>query len=113
MYGNEQEGIDGARTGAKTRTRVEMRVEGRERLEILEEVIEAGRKTREGGRRLRATTNHSHKARRPSETVASCGGPDPRDGRRGIGLGRVEKRRRSARNLRRVKPVIVEFKLFV
>ena len=51
MYGNEHEGIDGARTGAKTRTRVEMRVERRERLEILEEVIEAGRKTREGGRR--------------------------------------------------------------
>ena len=72
VYGNEHEGIDGARTGVKTRTRVEMRVEGRERLEILEEVIEAGRKTREGGRRLRATINHSHKARRPSETVASC-----------------------------------------
>ena len=33
-----------------------------------------GRKTREGGRRQRVTSNHSRKTRRPSEAVASCRG---------------------------------------
>ena len=40
------------------------------------------------------TSNHSRKTRRPSDTVASCGGPEPRDGRRGTGSGRSEEGRR-------------------
>ena len=46
-----------------------------------EVVIEAGRKTREGGRHQRVTSNRSRRTRRPSETVATCVGPDSRDGR--------------------------------
>ena len=61
-----------------------------------------GRKTRKGGQRQRGTSNHSRKIRRPSETVASRGGPDPGDGRRGTGSGRAEERQRSARNPTRV-----------
>ena len=34
----------------------------------------------------------------PSETGASCVGPDPRDRRRGTGLGRVEGRRTLTKN---------------
>ena len=70
--------------------------------EVVIEVIEAGWKTREGGQRQLLTSNHSRKTLRPSETVASCGGPEPRDGRRGTGSGRAEKRRISARNPKRV-----------
>ena len=47
------------------------------------------------------TSNHNRNTRRPSETVASFGGPEPRDGRRGTGSAR-EKTRRSARNPRKV-----------
>ena len=50
------------------------------------------------------THTHSHnrkKTRRPSETVASCEGPKPRDERRGTESGRGEERRRGARNLKR------------
>ena len=39
----------GARRGAGTGARIEMRVEGRERLGTYEMVIDAGWKTREGG----------------------------------------------------------------
>ena len=95
----------GTGTGAGTGARLEMRVEERESLgtyEVVTVVIEAGWKTREGGQRQLLTSNHSRKTRRPSETVASCGGPEPRDGRRGTGSGRAEKRRRSARNPKRV-----------
>ena len=101
----------GARTGAGTGTRIEMRVERRDSLgtfEVVMEVliVEVGRKTREGGRRQLLTSNHSRKTRRTSETVASYEGPDLRYGRRGTGSGRVEKRRRSARNPRRVVDVM-------
>ena len=39
--------------------RVEMKLEGRESLGTSEVVKEVGRKTREGGRRQRVTSNHS------------------------------------------------------
>ena len=45
-----------------------------------------------GGRRQRITSNHSRKIQHLSETVASCGGPEPRNGRQGTGLGRAEER---------------------
>ena len=79
-----------------------MRVEGRESLGTFKVAVEGGREKRDGEQRQRLTSNHSRKTRRPSETVASCGGPEPRDGRRGTRLGRAEERRRSASNLRRV-----------
>ena len=41
-----------------------------------------------GGLRQRVTTSHSRKTLRPSENVASCGGPEPRDGKRGAGSRR-------------------------
>ena len=69
-----------------------MRVEGRESLRTYEVVIEVGRKTPEGGRRQRVSSNHSRKTPCSSETVASCLGSEPRDGRRGAGSGRVEER---------------------
>ena len=43
------------------------------------------------------TGNHSRKTRRPSETVASCEGPEPMNERRGAGLGRAGERRKSAK----------------
>ena len=49
-------------------------------------------------RRQRVASSHS----RPSRTVASRGGPESRDERRGAGPGRAEEGRRSARNPRRV-----------
>ena len=67
-----------------------------------EVMVEVGRKTRERGRRQRLTRSHTRKTRSPSEAVASCGGPEPGNGRREIGPGRAEERRRSARNSRRV-----------
>ena len=73
----------GKKTGAGTRTRVEMRLERRESLgtyQVVIEVIEVGRKTRERGRRQRVTSSRSRKPRRPSETVAPCRRPEPRDG---------------------------------
>ena len=45
--------------------------EEEESLRTYEVVIEVGRKTREEGRSQRVTSNHSHKTRRSSETVAS------------------------------------------
>ena len=72
-----------------------------ESLGIYEVVIEVDRNTRQGGRRQRETFNHNRKSRHLSETVASCGGPESRNGRRGTGSGRTEGRRR-ARNPRRV-----------
>ena len=60
-----------------------MGVAGRESLGIYEVEIEVGRKTREGGRRQEVTSNHNRKTRRPSETVESRGGPEPRNRRRG------------------------------
>ena len=90
----------GVRTGAGTGTTIETRVERRESLGTYEMVIEVGRKTREGGRRQRVTSNLSRKTRRPSKTVESCRGPELRDGRRGSGSGRAEERRRSAKENR-------------
>ena len=69
-------------------------------------VIEVGRKPREWGRRQPITNNHSHKIRRPSKITVPCEGLEPRDGRRGTGLGRVEEIRRSTRNLRKIWDVI-------
>ena len=46
---------------------------------------------------------HSHKTRRPSETVVTCGAQGPRDRRRWTGSGRPEERRRRTRNPGRVK----------
>ena len=74
-----------------------MVVENRENLEIYGVVKEVGRKTREGGRRERLTSNRSCKTQRPSETVASCRKPEPRYGRRGTGSGRAEVGQRSAK----------------
>ena len=73
----------GVETGARIRSRIDKRVEGRECLGIYELVIRVGRKTREGGRRQRVASNHSRKARRPFETVASCRGQDRGEWRRG------------------------------
>ena len=74
-----------------------MRVEEIESLETFEVVIGMGRKTREGGRHQRVMRYHNRKTRRPSEAIPSCGGPEPRDGRRGTGSGKcgdVKKRKK-------------------
>ena len=96
------------RTGAGTGTKIYIRVEGRESLRTLEVVINVGWKTREGRRRQLVTSNPSRNTRRPSETTASCRGPEPRDGRRMTGSERAEERRRSARGLRKVIKVMWE-----
>ena len=78
----------GTRTRVETGTRIEMKVDRRESLETFEVVKEADQKTRERG--ATPTSNQQlqpqdptprHKTRRPSETVASRGGPEPRYGR--------------------------------
>ena len=58
------------------------RMEGRESPGTDEAGIEMGRKTREGGQGERVTSNRSRNTRRLNETVASCRGPEGRDGRR-------------------------------
>ena len=86
------------RTSAGTGTRMEKRVEAIERLKTYEVVVEVGRKTREGERRQqRVSSNPSRKTRRPSETVASCGGPESSNGRRGSASGRAEELQKSYR----------------
>ena len=67
VMGSRTRAGTGVGTGAKIRSRIDKRVEGRERLRIYELVIRVGRKTREGGRRQRVASNHSRKARRPFE----------------------------------------------
>ena len=62
----------GARTRARTGTRIERRVEARGSLGTLEGVIKVGQKTSERGRHQRVTRSYSDKTRRPSEAVASC-----------------------------------------
>ena len=92
-------------SGAGTGTKTERRVKGRESLRAYEVVIKGGRKIREGGRRQRVPSNHSRNTQSPNETVASCGGPEPRDGgaRNSIGNGSGEaNKKRSARNPRNV-----------
>ena len=110
--GNEKEGGINTRAGTRAKagagTKTVRRVEGRQSLGTFEVVIEVGRKMRERGRRKRVNSNCSRKTRRPSETVASYGGPEPRGGRRGTGSGRVKERRRRARNSRRVIDVMWE-----
>ena len=96
----------GARTGVGTGTGIEMSMEGRESLGTYEVVKEVGRKTRKEGRRQRATINHSRKTQRSSETVASFGGPKPWGEKRGTRLRRMQERRRSARNPKRVIEVM-------
>ena len=96
-YGNELEGRVWAKTGVGVR--MEMRVERGDNLGTYGVVIEVGRRTREGGRRQRVTSNHNRKTRRPSETVALCGRSKFRDGRRGTGSGGGEERRKGAKNL--------------
>ena len=83
-----------ARTEAGTGMVIERSVERRESLGSFEVVIEVGRKTQEGERCQRVTSNHSRQTRQPSETVASCGGPESRDGTQGTILGKVQERRR-------------------
>ena len=64
-------------------TRIEMRVDGRRKPgNLLENVLEVDRKTQEGGRRQRETSNYSRKTRCPNETVESWEGSELRDGRR-------------------------------
>ena len=87
----------GAKTGVGVR--IEMRVERGDNLGTYGVVIEVSRKTREGGRRQRVTSNHNRKTRRPSETVALCGRSKSRDRRRGTGSGGAEERRKSAKIL--------------
>ena len=102
-----------------------MRVEEIESLETFEVVIGMGRKTREGGRHQRVMRYHNSKTRRPSEAIPSCGGPEPRDGRRGTGSGKcgdVKKRKKNrsvihvmweARRLGRKKEINVDMKVLV
>ena len=90
----------GAKTGAGTGKGVEMGVEAKESLGTLQVVFKVCRKTREDWRRQRVTSNHSRKARRPSENVALWEGPEPWGRRRETGLGGAEKRGTSARNPR-------------
>ena len=102
----------GTGTGAGTLERmgmsIDMRMEGKESRGTYDVALELGRKTREGGRRQRVTSHHSCKTRRPSETVASCRGPEPRGGRRRTGSGGVEKRQRSARSPTRIADTMWE-----
>ena len=83
--GNEHKirdwGENGSGTG--TGTRIKIRVDGRENLGNFEIELKVDRKTQEGGRRQRETSNHNRKTRRPSETIASCEGSAPPDGKRG------------------------------
>ena len=92
------------RTGVGTGTIIYIKVEGRESLGTSEVVLDVGRKTREGGRRQRVTSNHSRQTRCPSKTVISCGGPEPR----GTGSGRAKEGRKRVRNLIRVIDVLWE-----
>ena len=73
---------------------------GEKSLGIYKVVLKVDREIREIGRHKRVTSNHSRNTRRPSEAVASCGGPEPRDGRRDTGSGRAEERRGSPTNPR-------------
>ena len=88
----------GAGTGAGTGTRTERRVGRKESPGTYEMIAETVWKTREEGRRQRVTSSHSRKTQRPSETVASCGEPEPRDKRRRAGPGRAEEVQKITRN---------------
>ena len=83
-------------------TRRELEVEERKCPGTSQRIIVVGRKTQDGRRRQRVTRNHSRNTRFPSETIASCGGPEPGDRRQVIRSGRAEERQRSARNTKRV-----------
>ena len=65
-----------AGTGAGIETRTERRVDGRESPGTYEVVVEMGRRTQQN--------SDSRKAWRPSETIASCGGSEPRNERQRI-----------------------------
>ena len=98
--GDENEDGNGGKNGSGNGDENRDEGEGERECGNLRSRIQVGRKTLEGGRRQRVTSNHRPKTRRTSETVASCGGPQPRDGRRGTGSGRPEERQRSAKNLK-------------
>ena len=53
---------------------------GERELGTYEVIVKVGRKTRKREWRERVTSSRIRKTRRPSETVASRGGPEPRDG---------------------------------
>ena len=90
---------EGAETGTGAGTRTERRVEGRESLGTSEVIKEVNPKMRERGRRQQVTNSHSHKHRRPSETVASCGGPEPKSGYGEGGRG-AKKRKKTNKSYR-------------
>ena len=96
-YGNEHEGRDGGENRSVNEDDVRHGGGGERKPGTYGVVLEEGRKTRQGGARQRVISNHSRKTQRPNETVESCGRSEPRDGRRGIGSGRAEERRISAR----------------
>ena len=106
--GNEHEGRDRSENGNENGddNRDEVGGEGGPGNLQSGTVLEVGRKMRKGGRRQRVTNNHTRRTRRPRETVASCSGPEHREGGRGKGSGRAEERRRSARNRTRVVDVM-------
>ena len=93
----------GARAEAGEWTRVKMSAEGIDSLGTFEVVIEAGRKSWEGGRRQRVSSNHSPEIRHPGEIVASCAGLEPGD--RGGARGMIRKGGEKAR--KRKDPRIV------
>ena len=55
-------------------------------------------------RRHRVTSSHSRKTRRPSDIVMSCGGPEPRDGRRRRGTRQDRGGRRRGQRKRKKTP---------
>ena len=84
----------GVGMGAGTGTTIEMKGEGIEKLGTFEVITEVGWKAEDGERRQRGNSNSSHRTRRPYTTVAPCKEPEPRDGRRETGSGRVDVRRK-------------------
>ena len=52
--------------------------------------------------RPQQTSSHSRKTQRSSETIVSCGGPEPGDRERGTWPEKAKEGRRSARNTKRV-----------
>ena len=58
-------------------------------------IVEVGRTTRESWRRQQVISSHNRKVRRHRENVASCGGPEPREGQNRGGGGGAKKRKKS------------------
>ena len=92
----------------RTETTTEMSVEGREHPGTYQVIVDVGRKTLERGRCQRVIRSHSRKTRRPSETGASSGGRQSRDGKLETGLKKPREGQSSTRNLSRVIHVMWE-----